>query len=146
MGKLTAAKALLISLLLHLLFARFTILTFPLEAVALKPTFIFWGSILSQQDLIKLTAQPGDARAMQWNPGELQLIKGSAALRASETGLSKPLFPAITKGEKVSYRSTLEEFQDAPPPSVDPVEKLGIDPQTPARIPLKLNLLPNDQN
>lgn len=146
MGKLTVAKALIISVFLHLLFARFTILTFPLEAVALKPTFIFWGSILSQQDLIKLTAPPEDGQTLRGDLRELRLIKSSATLRASETGLSKPSFPTMTAGEKTSYRSTIEEFQDAPSPSVDPVKKLGIDPQTPARIPLKLNLLPNDQN
>ena len=135
-------KALLWSVLLHLLIARAVALTFQVHEVSPRPVLVFWGGILSPQEFIRLSessAPPLETTAPKLFPRPRQAEKSSSP----NFSLPKPALTSLTpQAAKESYKSSLDEFPLSgalkEQKDKDPLLELGIDPEPPGRPPLKL--------
>ena len=131
-------KALVFSLCFHALFAQIFIITFPAKKLALKPVFIFWGSILPQRDFS--FSDPSNYKNANLKLQKPKMIEHPVSAKPHNTDVRKPGFTVTSINQKNQYKSTLEEFSFKlkEEPAADPLPKLGIETSTPARLPLKL--------
>jgi len=131
--------AILLSVLLHLFFAWALILTFPLQPVALKPTFVFWGSILQQRDLFFASDTGTKKASTAW----AENIR--PALTHTDTSgilnLTKPAQPIPEKNRASKSYQTLKDTMTTETVNDADEQNLGIDRRTPEREPLKLPFL-----
>ena len=133
---------LLLSIGIHVLFLYGIVLTFTPRAVAHKPSITFLGAILENQDFYDLVTAIKD----KGGPTGSDLFPVNVAATHSQfyplhtTHVPKPVFSKqIKESPKENIKSN---FLEAAQPDARPelsAKDLGVNPQAPPRIPLRLS-------
>ena len=134
-------NAVIVSLLCHGIFLYFFSFTFPLGAVAHKPSFIFLGSILDKYDVSHVP----NSKKNLYDPD--MLSQQQITVRSSHsqfyptktTAVPKPIFSGrIKSGSKTFFKKDFSSSPVEEHKQEDALENLGIDPTVPP--PPKLRL------
>ena len=129
-------KALFISLLCHIAFAKLFLIAFSVTPSEFKPTLIFAGAILTENDFRNLVAK-APSSAEQMLPAIA--IKNNSDSVGAATVLSKPIFGnADFRKQKTFLKSSFIKTPEQRPANDN--ENFGIELSVPQRVPLKLNL------
>lgn len=114
------AKALLLSILLHLIAFTSFVFTFPVRSVAHRPQFVFWGSILERRDVLggawdEAVFPHGEATAESGELSKEDLKKMRAQATSASRGLFAQGFPeksfivkSVAPDQKQTMKPALE--------------------------------------
>ncbi len=114
------AKALLLSILLHLIVFTVFVFTFPVRSVAHRPQFVFWGSILERRDVLGGTWEEsvfprGEATAESGELSEEDFKK----MRAKATGASRGLFAQGLPEKSLIVKSVVPDQKETMKPAME---------------------------
>jgi hypothetical protein len=131
-------KAALVSLLCHLIFIKFFMVTFSLQPAEFKPAFRFLGPILTDNDFrFQELATKKPAASLPSTLQDLTVSDHGNDLGA-QRNLSKPVFSNPAAQQKAFLKSTF--IKPSETGKKERLEDLGIDLSVPQRVPLKLDL------
>lgn len=145
------AKALLLSILLHLIVFMSFVFTFPVRSVVHRPQFVFWGSILERRDVLggawdEAVFFRGEATAESGELSEEDFKK----MRAQAAGASRGLFTQGLPEKSSIVKSVVPDQKQTMKPAMEmqvvPDEPSGMkrddghpmDSSTPSYKPLRL--------
>lgn len=136
--RLIELRSFLISFVGHLALASLIIFKFTPQPEALKPSLIFLGSLLGENDFHNLTAQrdPSGSDETQSAVKTRHYPHPFGLLQE----VSKPAFSRNKPPQKKTFLKSTFLNPDEQTPVIDKGENLGIDLSFPERSPLKLDL------
>ena len=134
-------QGLLWSTLIHLGVLALVTLCFRLTPVAFKPSFVFLGPILGPDELARGTAAFGGEPLRLGYPSAVLAEGPRAVLSAPGPGENRkaPFVRSIASGDKVYRQVTFLDGPDQAEQRRKLLIQIGVNPDHPARIPLRLD-------
>lgn len=136
-------KALILSLLLHLLVAQLFLFAWPLKTIEPRPQLVFFGAVLDNGEVTGGTAHQQDQRLIL-QPHRVVYHPAHAVAPYEDREVGKPAYPEAAGKSPIAP----VKFNYLPPPektvAPHPAETTDELPQTPKYQPLRLHPKTND--
>lgn len=133
-------KAIVLSLLGHLIIAQLFMFVWPLKHIQPRPQLIFFGAVLDESEVSGRGPQPDDQRIILY-PERINYHPSDTAAPYEDREVSKPAYPQASPNtpiESLKFNYLGEEEQRLLVEE-EPMMKLNL-PETPRYQPLRLNL------